>query len=98
MLASGEKQFYTQAISILKTIIAREPRNIGSINRLGIAYGKLGVLSKSYLYLAEAAIIAKDKDNSKFYLSKAEKLVDKSSQDCLKFNELKKELGRLLED
>ncbi len=98
LMAQGGKANLTEATTTLKTIIAREPKNIGAINRLGIAYGKLGQLDKSYLYLAESAIIAKDKNNSKFYLSKAEELVDNSSQDYLKFNELKKELGRLLEN
>lgn len=98
MLAMEDANYYKKAIGVLKNIILREPRNIAAINRLGLAYGKLGQLGKSYLYLAEASIIAKDKENSKFYLAKAEQNVDKSSQDYLKFNELKKELGRLLED
>ncbi|MDX1950074.1 MAG: M48 family metalloprotease [Rickettsiales bacterium] len=98
LMAEGGKPSLLEAITILKTITARETKNIGAINRLGIAYGKLGMLDNSYLYLAESAILAKDKNNSKFYLSKAEQLVDKSSQNYLKFNELKKELGRLLEN
>ncbi len=98
MIATEEKSYYKQAIDVLKAIIARESRNVGAVNRLGIAYGKLGQLETSYLYLAEAAIIAKDKENAKFLLAKAEKHVDKSSQSYLKFTELKKELGRLLED
>ena len=86
-----------EAIGQLKAILAMEPRNTAAINKLGIAYGKKGDLATSYLYLAESAIISKKLENSKFYLAKAEQLVDKQSADYSKLKRLKAEAITLVE-
>ncbi len=97
LLNQKNPEAYEEAIENLKAGLVYEPRNISLTNQLGLAYGKLGKLGSSYLYFAESAIIAKNFNNTKFYLKKAEGYVDKSSQDFIKLTELKNELDRLLD-
>lgn len=85
-----------EAIGQLKAILAIEPNNVNAINKLGIAYGKLGNLEESYIYLAESAIISKKLDNAKFYLAKAEQLLDKSSENYSRLTTLKEEAKKLI--
>ena len=96
LLALNNMKAYEEAKGQLKALVLTEPRNITAIKKLGIAYGKLGQYDKSYLYLAESAVIAKDIKNAKFYLKKAEKLVDKTSQQYSKLKSLKKELAKII--
>lgn len=87
-----------EAIGQLKAILATDPTNVNAINKLGIAYGKIGNLEESYIYLSESAIISKKLENAKFYLAKAEQLVDKSSSNYNKLLSLKKEARKIVEN
>ncbi len=94
----NKPQNIQEAIGQLKAILATEPDNVGAIHKLGIAYGKMGNLQESYVYLAESAIISKNIENAKFYLAKADQLVDKNSESYYKLNSLKEETKRLIKD
>lgn len=85
-----------EAMGQLKAILATEPDNVGAIHKLGIAYGKLGNLEESYIYLAESAVISKNLENAKFYLAKAGQLVDKSSDNYSRVKALKEEAKKLV--
>lgn len=97
LLASKEQRNWQEATGQLKAILAQEPKNITALEKLGFAYGKLGKLGTSFLYLSESALIAENKTNSKKYLILAEQNIVKGSQDEVKLKELKKELDRLLD-
>lgn len=97
LLTSKDKKKWEEAIGQLKAGLIQEPQNITLIEKLGIAYGKLGKICTSYTYLAESAIIAKNKPNARRYLVLAEGSPDKTPQDTVKLNDLKKELDRLLD-
>lgn len=97
LINKKDKKSHEEAISQLKVAMLTEPKNISVTNQLGLAYGKVGELGKSYLYFVESAILAKNYNNAKFYLKKAESFIDNSSPDFIKLTELKNELDRLLD-
>jgi len=97
LLNKKDAASYQEAVSQLKAALLSEPRNISLTNQLGLAYGKLGNLGTSYLYFAESSIIAKNLNNAKFYLQKAERYINKASPEFIKLTELKNELDRLLD-
>ncbi len=94
-LATNKKENWRAAIGQLKAGLISEPRNVGVIEKLGIAYGKLDELGQSYLYLAESAIISGNKMNARRYIVFAEQKLGKNSPDASRLKELKKELDRL---
>jgi len=96
LLATNNQTNWQEAVGQLKAVLAIEPKNISAINRLGIAYGKLGKLGQSYLYLSESAIIAKDKPSAKRYIMLAENNIDKKSSEATRLAQLKKDLEGML--
>jgi predicted Zn-dependent protease len=97
LLASGSRKNWQESTGQLKAILAQEPKNTAALEKLGFAYGKLGKLGTSYLYLAEGAVISGNIPNAKKYLILAEQSIEKKSQDEDKLEELKKELDRLID-
>lgn len=97
LLATNSQKNWQEATGQLKAALAQEPRNITTLEKLGIAYGKLNKLGDSYLYLAESAVISENRINAKKYLALAEQNIDKKSQNEVKLNDLKKELDQLLD-
>lgn len=95
MIATNTKNNLQAAIGQLKAALTSEPKNYAIINKIGLAYGKLGDLGKSYLYLAESSIVIKNILNGRKYLALAEQTMEKSSENLIKLQELKKELDRL---
>jgi predicted Zn-dependent protease len=95
MIATNNKSNIESAIGQLKAALTSEPKNYAIINKIGIAYGKLGDLGKSYLYLAESSIVIKNILNGRKYLALAEQTMQKNPENIIKLQELKKELDRL---
>ncbi len=97
LLATDSQKNWQEATAQLKAALIGEPRNVGLIEKLGIAYGKLNKITISYLYLAESALVAGNKQNTRRYLALAERGPDKTPHDDIKIKELKRELDRLLD-
>ncbi len=95
LLATKSQQNWQEATGHLKAIIAQEPKNLAALEKLGLAYGKLGKIGLSYLYLTESSIVAGDKINAKRYMTMAERNIDDKSPDNSKLEELKKELDQM---
>jgi len=97
LLATKDIKKWQEATGQLKAALITEPRNPGLLEKLGIAYGKMNQLSRSYLYLAESAIASQNIPNARRYMALAEYSADKKPEDSAKIAELKKELDRLLD-
>jgi predicted Zn-dependent protease len=97
LLSTNEQKNWQEAIGQLKAALIQESQNITVLEKLGVAYGKLGNLGTSYLYLAESAVISKNVPNARRYIAMAEQNLDKKSQDDIKLQDLKKELDRILD-
>jgi len=61
LLNSASKADFQKARILLERIYYKEPTNTNILNQLAIAYGKLNMLDKSYLFLAKKALNEKNK-------------------------------------
>ena len=94
-IETNNKEDLKSAIDVLKTILVLEPRNLTIIKKIAIAYGKLGDLGASNLYLAEEAIVTKNADQAEIFLNRAEKLIKPGTREEIRLNDLKIELKRV---
>jgi predicted Zn-dependent protease len=95
-IETNDKADLKQAIETLKTILVLEPRNLTIIKKLAIAYGKMGNLGASNLYLGEEAIIKRKIEDAEVFLNRAEKAnLKPGSFEEIRLNDLKIELKRI---
>ncbi len=85
------------ARSLFRQALVREPKSAFYWRQLGIAEGRLGNLGRSYLALAEAALLQNDaKEASRYVVLAQEKLEDQGDMEA-KIEDIKRQISSLKE-
>ncbi len=87
-IATEREELYADAAGILEQVLVKEPKNVIAWRQLGIAYGRMGKLGKSYLALAEEASLLKNNDDAEKYIELARKHLPEGTPAALKAKDI----------
>jgi predicted Zn-dependent protease len=93
-IALEDTKSLKEAAKLLEKALVKEPEDPTAWHQLGIAYGKLGNLGKSYLALAEEAAIMNNNDQAHEYIALAEKNLAKDLPEGLRAKDLLEQLKK----
>lgn len=90
LLGLNEPRYYERAVTHFTRVLHKEPQNSLAWRQLGITYGKMGILGKSYAALAEEAALRQQDEDVTRFTTLAKKHLPENAPERLRIEDLLK--------